>query len=157
MGLKGRYFSNRDMAFMHSINGELMGDIIQTEVTIFKACAQNMETNIYGETKASQGKQYYPGIEITAMIDRADISTEADDFGPNRKQNVVFNFREKMLKEINFFPQTGDLVLFNERYHEVDEIKQEQFPGGIDDKSWAIAVNTHYTSLSKIDLVERQS
>ena len=157
MGLKGRFFSIRDMNLMNSFNGELMGDIIQTEVTLFKMVASVTETNIYGESKASVGKQYYPGIEITALIDRAEIATDADDFGPDRKQNVVFKFREKMLKEINFFPETGDLVLFNNRHHEIDDIAQEQFLGGVDDKSFSIILNTHYTRLSAIDLVERQS
>lgn len=134
-----------------------MGDMIQTEVTLFKAAADQTPANIYGESKASVGKQFYPGVDITALIDRADIGTDSDDFGPDRKQNVVFKFREKMLKLINFYPQTGDLVLFNERYHEVDEIKQEQLLGGIDDKSFSILVNTHYSRLSKVDIIQRQS
>lgn len=157
MGLKGRWFSNRDVNLINSFNGEILGDIIQTEVTLFKSAADQTPTNIYGESKSSVGKQFYPGIEITTHIDRAEISTNYDDFGPDRKQNVVFKFREKMLKEINFFPQTGDLVLFNERYHEVDEVVQEQLLGGIDDKSFSIIVNTHYSRLSKIDIIQRQS
>ena len=157
MGLKGRWFSERDIRFINSVNGELMGDIIQTEVTLFKLAADQTATNIYGEVKSTVGKQYYPGIDITALIDRAEIATEADDFGPDRKQNVVFKFREVFLKSVNFFPQTGDLVLFNERYHEIDNVVQEQFLGGVDDKSFSIVVNTHYARLSKIDLVQRQS
>lgn len=155
--MKGRWFSNRDIRFINSVNGELMGDVIQTEVTLFKACADATSTNIYGESKTSVIKQFYPGIEIIALIDRADIVTEADDFGPNRKQNVAFKFHEKMLKELNFFPQTGDLVLFNERYHEIDDVVQEKFLGGVPDKSLSIIVNTHYARLSKTDVVIRQS
>jgi len=157
MGLKGRWFSNRDIGFINSVNDELLNDVIQTEVTLFKACADVTTTNIYGESKASVIKQFYPGIEIIALIDRAEIATDADDFGPDRKQNVVFKLQEKALKAINFFPQTGDLVLFNERYHEVDNVVQEQFLGGVDDKSFSIIVNTHYSRLSKIDIVQRQS
>jgi hypothetical protein len=157
MGKKGRFFSDRDVNFINSINGELMGDIIQTEVTVYKMVADVTTINQYGESKPSVGKTYYPGIEITALIDRAEIATDADDFGPDRKQNVVFKFREKMLKEINFFPQTGDVVLFNERYHEIDDVAQEQFLGGIDDKSFSIICNTHYTRLSKVDVVQRQT
>lgn len=157
MGLKGRWFSTRDINLVNSFNAELMGDVIQTEVTLFKACADVTSTNIYGENKSSVGKQFYPGIEITALIDRGEIRTDYDDFGSDRKQNVVFKFREKMLKEVNFFPQTGDLVLFNERYHEIDDIAQEQFLGGIDDKSFSIILNTHYSRLSKVDIVKRQS
>lgn len=157
MGLKGKYFSERDVEFITSISDELLGDVIQTEVTLFKMCADITNTNIYGESKASVGKQYYPGIEVVALIDRAEIATDADDFGPDRKQNVVFKFLEKDLQNIDFFPQTGDLVLFNERYHEMDDIAQEQFLGGQDDKSFSIIVNTHYTRLSKVDVVQRQT
>ena len=153
----GRFFSERDIEFFNSVNGELLEDVIQTEVTLFKACAQAMETNIYGETKASEGKQFYPGLDLVCLIDRAAIATDADDFGPNRKQNVVFKFMEQALKNIDLFPQTGDLVLFNARYHEIDNVEQEQFLGGVDDKSFSIVVNTHYTRLSKVDLVIRQS
>lgn len=157
MGLNGRFFSGRDIGFINSINGELLEDVIQTEVTLFKACADVTTTNIYGESKSSVGKTYYPGIDITALIDRAEIATDADDFGPDRKQNVVFKLAEQVLKQINFFPQTGDLVLFNARYHEVDNVVQEQFLGGVDDKSFSIILNTHYTRLSKVDVVQRQS
>lgn len=157
MGLAGRFFSQRDMRLINSINRELMDDIIQTEVTLFKMCADLTTSNIYGESKSSVGKTYYPGIKVTALIDRAEIATDADDFGPTRKQNVVFKFRENLLKQIDFFPQTGDLILFNERYHEIDDIAQEQFLGGVAEKSLSIITNTHYTRLSKIDLVERQS
>jgi len=157
MGLKGRYFSPRDVNLVNSFNGELMGEVIQTEVTIYKMCADQTVTNIYGESDPTTGKVFFQGVEITALIDRADITTEFSEFGPDRKQDVVFKFREKMLKEIKLFPENGDIILFNERYHEIDNVVQEQFLGGIDDKSHSIIVNTHYASLSKLSLVERQT
>ena len=157
MSLPGRYFSERDISFVNGINDELLGDVIQTEVTLFKLCADITRTNIYGESKSTQGKQYFPGIDIVCIIDRADITTDAEDFGPDRKQNVAYKFMEKDLQKLNFFPQTGDLVLFNERYHEIDDIVQEQFLGGQSDKSLSIIVNTHYTRLSRLDIVSRMS
>ena len=157
MELPGRYFSELDISFINGINDELLGDVIQTEVTLFKMCADSTKTNMYGESDPKTGKQYYPGIEIVCLVDRADIATDADDFGPDRKQNVAFKFMEADLQTLNFYPQTGDLVHFNDRYHEIDEVVQEQFLGGQPIKSLSIIVNTHYTSLSKIDLVERQS
>jgi hypothetical protein len=156
MGLPGRYFSRRDINLVNSFNGELMGDIIQTEVLIFKICPQATETNVYGETSPETGKVFYPGIEITALIDRADIDSPTDDFGPDRKQDVVFKFREKMLQLVNVYPEVGDVIKFNERYHEIDNVVQEQFLGGISDKSHSIICNTHYSRLSKLDIVERQ-
>lgn len=157
MSLPGRYFSERDISFINGINDELLGDVIQTEVVLYKMVADVTTSNIYGESKANVGKQYFPGIEMICLVDRADITTDADDFGPDRKQNVAFKFMEKDLERSNYYPQTGDLVFFNDRYHEVDEIVQEQFMGGQPDKSLSIIVNTHYTRLTAIDVMQRQS
>lgn len=133
-----------------------MGDIIQTLVVIHKLVPQDIKINMYGESDPDTGKVFYPGVPITALIDRRDIETPADEFGTDRKQIVQFRFREKMLKEINLYPETGDIVVFNERYHEIDGVIQEQFLGGIDDKSHSIVCDTHYSRLSKLSIFERQ-
>lgn len=153
MGLLGRYFSDRDMTFMRSVNNELLGDIIQSEVILFKLCAELTNTNLYGESDQSVPKQYYPGISMVCHIDRGDIATEVDDFGPNRKQNSVFKFMEKLLQAVNFFPQVGDLILYNDRLYQIDDVSQEQLLGNIPEKSFSIIVNTHYSKLSANDLV----
>jgi hypothetical protein len=156
MSLPGRFFSERDLRVINSFNGELMGDIIQTEVTIFKLSAAETIVNVYGESAPATGKQFYPGVEITALIDRADIDTSYDEFGPDRNQSVVFKMRENMLRLVNLYPEVGDILLFNARYHEIDNVVQEQFLGGVPDKSHSIIVNTHYSRLSKLNLVKRQ-
>lgn len=155
--LRGRWFGPKDINFVNSISEELLNDVVQTEIIFLKACADATKLNIYGESSPSEGKQFYPGIQIACLIDRGDISTDADDFGPNRLQNVVFKFREAILRDLDLFPQTGDLILFNARYHEVDDIVQEQFLGGIPEKSFSIICNTHYSRLSSKDIVIRQS
>ena len=87
-------------------------------------------------------------LNATCLIDRADIDTSYDQFGPDRNQTVVFKFREDNLKVVNLYPEVGDIVEFNKRYHEIDNVVQEQFLGGISDKSLSIIVNTHYSRLS---------
>jgi len=156
MGLLGRYFSVRDLRVINSFNGELMGDIIQTEVLIYKMAPSLMKSNIYGESSPESGKLYYPGVEATCLVDRADINTDYNEFGPDRSQAVVFKFRENVLKLVNLYPEIGDIVRFNERYHEIDNVVQEQFLGGQEDKSHSIIVNTHYSRLTKLSFVERQ-
>ena len=156
MGLRGRFFSARDMKVINSFNSELMGDIIQTTVMLFKMAADQTQTNIYGESDPATGKMFYPGVEITALIDKADIDTPYDEFGPDRNQSVVFKFRENMLKLINIYPEVGDVVSFNSQYFECDNVVQQQFLGGIEDKSHSVIVNTHYSHLSKLNFVERQ-
>jgi len=156
MGLRGRFFSIRDLKFINSANSELMGDVIQTTVILYKMEADQTKTNIYGESDPATGKMFYPGVEITALIDKADIDTPYDEFGPDRNQTVVFKMRENMLKLINIYPEVGDIVKFNNQFFEVDNVVQQQFLGGIEDKSHSIIVNTHYSRISKLNFVERQ-
>lgn len=156
MGLRGRFFSARDLKLISSLNGELMGDIIQTTIILYKMEADQTKTNIYGESDPSTGKMFYPGVEITALIDKADIDTPFDEFGPDRNQTVVFKMRENMLKLINIYPEVGDIIKFNNQFFECDNIVQQQFLGGIEDKSHSIIVNTHYSRISKLNFVERQ-
>ena len=133
-----------------------MGDIIQTSVLIYKMAPSEMKSNIYGESDPNSGKFFYPGVEVTCLIDRADIDTTYDQFGPDRSQTVVFKFRENMLKIVNLYPEVGDVIRFNERYHEIDNVVQEQMLGGIEDKSHSIICSTHYSRLSKLSFLERQ-
>ncbi len=154
--LLGRFFSPKDLKLIGSLNAELSADIVQTEVFIYKICAEQTKANIYGESDPTSGKLFYPGVECTCWIDRADINTDYDQFGPDRNQTVVFKFREENLKLINLYPENGDIVEFNHRYHETDNVIQEQFLGGISEKSFSIIVNTHYSRLSKLSFVDRQ-
>jgi hypothetical protein len=156
MGLLGRYFSSRDLKLVNSFNAELLGDIIQTQVFIYKICAEQTKTNLYGESDPSSGKVFYPGVECTCIIDRADINTTYDQFGPDRNQTVVFKFREDNLKLIGLYPENGDIIEFNHQYFEINNTVQQQFIGGISDKSLSIICNTHYSRLSKLSLINRQ-
>ena len=156
MALFGRYFSQRDINLVNQFNAELMRDIIETLVVLFKIAPNETNTNIYGEAVAAEGKSFYSGVELSSLIDRGDITTDDEGFGPDRDQTVVFKFRELSLRDASFYPEVGDLILFNDRYHEVDNVVQEQFLGGQSNKSHSIICNSHYTKLSKINLVNRQ-
>lgn len=155
MGLRGRYFSARDLRLVNSMNGELMGDIVEVLIQIFKIAPEETKTNIYGETASETGKWYFPAIQISALVERADMSAEYDDFGPNRNQDYVFKMREKMLQQLEFYPEIGDVILFNDRYYEVDNVVQEQLLGGQPDKSHSIICNTHYTKYTSLNIAER--
>ena len=155
MGLAGKFFGPRDMKFIKSINAEIFGDLIQTEVVIFKAAAGATKLNIYGEADDKVGKTYYAGIEITALVKKEEINTEYTDFGPNRTQNINFAFREESLKLADFFPEIGDALKFNERYYVIDNVVQENFLGGVPEKSLSIICHTYLERLSSINVVER--
>ena len=157
MGLRGRYFSQRDLNLVSQFNAELMGDIVEVLIQLFKIAPNETKTNIYGETAAESGKWYLPAIQISALVERADMAADYDDFGPNRSQDYVFKMREKMLRELNFYPEIGDIVLFNDRYYELDNVVQEQLLGGQPDKSHSIICNSHYTKITSLNVLERNN
>ena len=153
--LKGRYFSQRDLNMINSLNGELMGDIIENIVDIFKISPSETKTNIYGETAAETGKWYFPAIKISALVERADMATSYDDFGPNRNQDYVFKMREKMMRQLEFYPEIGDIIFFNDRYYEINSVISEQLLGGQSDKNHSIICNAHYTRYTSLNILER--
>jgi hypothetical protein len=157
MGLKGRYFSSRDLNVINSLNGELMGDIIENIIDIFKISPSETKTNIYGETAAETGKWYMPAIKISALVERTDMTAEYDDFGPSRNQNHVFKMREKMLRQLEFYPEIGDIIYWNDRYYEIDNVVQEQLLGGQTEKSHSIICNAHYTKITSLNVLERNN
>jgi hypothetical protein len=157
MGLKGRYFSARDLKMVAQFNAELMGDIIENLVYIYKISPNETKTNIYGETSSESGKWYLPAIQMSVLVERSDMTAEYDDFGPNRSQTHIFKMREKMLKEVNFYPEIGDIVFWNDRYYEIDNVVQEQLLGGQADKSHSIICNAHYTKISSLNVIERNN
>ena len=63
MGLLGRFFSPRDLKLIASLNTQLSGDILQTEVFIYKICPEQTVINIYGESSPQNGKMFWPGVE----------------------------------------------------------------------------------------------
>lgn len=155
MSLRGRYFSERDLRFINSINAELNRDIIETLVTCFKIVTDVTNSNIYGESMPSEGKYFYDGIELSCLIERQDPDTDDEGFGVDRNQTTLFKLRENSCRDAGYFPEVGDLILFNNKYHEINNVVREQLLGGQDTKSHSIICNTHYSRLSKINLMER--
>ena len=153
--LKGRYFSTRDLNMINSLNGELMGNIIENIIDIFKISPSETKTNIYGETAAETGKWYFPAIKVSALVERADMATSYDDFGPNRNQDYVFKMREKMMRQLEFYPEIGDIIFYNDRYYEVNSVISEQLLGGQSDKNHSIICNAHYTRYTSLNILER--
>ena len=63
---RGRYFSRRDVRFMNSLSGELMLDIVEQIIILFKIDSSQTHENVYGE---SIDKFYHPGIETSCLVE----------------------------------------------------------------------------------------
>lgn len=151
---RGKWFSQRDLKFIRSINNELLDDVVENVVTIYKIATETI-TNIYGESSSKSGKFYYEGIDLTNLTERPDMSSDDDVFGPDRNQNHVFKFLEAELQRKNFMPQSGDIVHFNDKYFEINNVVQEQLLGGQPDKSHSIICNAIYVDITNLEIIPR--
>ena len=151
---RGKWFSPRDIKFIRSINNELLDDVIENIVTLFKIATET-KTNIYGESDENTGKLFYAGVDISNLAERPDMQTKSENFGSDRDQNIIFKFLEAELQRLQFYPQSGDYILWNDKYFEVDNVVQEQLLGGQSDKSHSIICNTVYVDVTNLNIVER--
>jgi len=118
------YAGERDIAFMRGINRELINDIVQSEVDIYKLYVEQTPTNIYGE---SDSKTYYTPFRIASIIKPADQTEDYSEFGPNYSQTAVFAFLRDDLKKYEILIETGDIILWNELAFEVDHVIENNY------------------------------
>ena len=153
---------SRDINLFHTLNSELLKDIIQTEIAYYKFALEQTTINVYGE---SMGKVYYEPMKIACLINREDQSWSSDDFGSDVKQSIDFNFLKDELKDINLVPEVGDLLLFRNNFYEVDgKVENQLFMGRDPDyalsietqnfgDSFSIILNTYISRVEKLNLI----
>ena len=153
---------SRDISLFHNINGELIKDIIQTEIAYYKFALERTKVNVYGE---APGKNYYEPMRIACLIDRQDQSWSSDNFGSDVNQAISFNFLKDELIIINLVPEVGDLILFRNNFYEVDSRVENQLIMGRDKdyaistetidvgESFSVLVNTHISRVEKLNLI----
>lgn len=148
----GRYFSQRDLNLIHSFNAELLSDIIQTIVTVYKVAANETETNIYGEATTGVGRHYYPGVDTEALVEFTDETTTYEGFGPDRQKIIRFKFNERFMKQINLYPEIGDVIFWDNLFFEIGNTNQSQYIGGQANKQFSIICDTFLTRLSGLTI-----
>ena len=153
---------SRDISLFHTVNNELLKDIIQTEVAYYKFALNQTKTNIYGE---APGKNYYEPMKIACLIERQDQSWSSDNFGPDVNQTVDFRFLKNELLNINLITEVGDILLFRNNFYEIDTRTENQLIMGRDKdyamsvettnfgESFSILVSAHLSRVEKLNLI----
>ena len=159
MALFGR---STDVNLFHTINSELINDIIQTEIAYYKFALEQTTVNVYGE---APGKNYFEPLKIACLISKDDQLWSSDDFGSDINQTIGFKFLKKELKDINLVPEIGDIILFKNNFYEVDSKVENKFILGRDPdyalstettdfgESFTVLLNTHISRVEKLNLI----
>lgn len=117
--------TQRDVGLIHGLNRELMGDIISQQAAIYQFKLQETKVNLYGE---AAGEKFYDGpFLFSCLINREDQSFTDSDEGVNVSQGIEFAFLRTDLVDANVVINSGDIILYQEKYYGVDSVVSNQY------------------------------
>jgi len=147
-----RFVSERDVDFFRHINKELIDEVIETPVIIYKLITVESPTNIYGEAPL---KTYYVGIQISALIKRSDKTASSEGHVLDVNQSAIFSFSRERLNEKDIYPEAGDIIEYDGSYWEIDNASENQLLVDQPFFNWSIVCTCHLTRKSALQLDER--
>lgn len=130
---------DRDVALVRTVNRELLNNIVDTTIDIFKISLYDSKSNLYGE---AMNKIYKPGVRVASLITHEDQEWNSDEFGPDMNQSAVFAFLKYELETIaDVVLEVGDVIAWDEKYWEVDGVVENQYFMGKHDKTTTAKVD----------------
>lgn len=147
-----RFVSDKDFLFFQHINREIVVDVVDVEVVLYKIINDIANVNIYGE---STTKARYRGISLNALIKYTKIQSNSEGFGYDANQmGVEFRFVRKLLEDVNAYPEVGDIIKYNEGYYEIDNINETQLIAARPEYNNNIVCEAHLTRKSGLNIEE---
>lgn len=147
-----KFISARDVAFFKGIARELVDDVVQNIIVLYKVNLNQTRVNLYGEALE---KTWHKGIELYALIDKEPGVTSYEGFGPESNQNINFKLDRFACAEKNAYPEVGDVIYFDNHYYEVNYTYEVQYAGGLPENNFSIVVNTLLTNKTTLGIEER--
>lgn len=159
------FTSLRDINMFKGITRELVEDVISQQIGYYKIMLANTTTNVYGE---SLNKQFIGPVLMYTMIERGDFEFAPMDMTVNVNRPVTFRFFKDHLIDANVVPEVGDVIMYNEKYYEVNNLNENQLIGGKDNQyaystgldnfgsSYSIILTAHYTSPDKLGITQQR-
>ena len=156
--------SRKDFDLLVNINRELLKDIVEQEILIYKLSASDTDTNIYGEALQ---KTFLEPVKINCLITRGDQVINVDDFGPDLGREASFACLKQDLEDITLVPEVGDIVMWHEDYYEVDTVRENEYFYGRNDKyniertsgygaSISIVLDCHLTRADRVGIARQR-
>ena len=132
----------RDAKFLASINAELLNAVVDTEIEFYKLIVESSNSNIYGE---SDSKSYYDSILIPCLITKESKTANMDDYGHTYTRTAQFGISRDILEKAGFYPEVGDIVLWDNEYYELDNVDANQYFVGKNPDTWPNGTQNGYS------------
>jgi len=132
----------------------LIDEIVGQSVDVYKVNIENTNENIYGE---STTKYYDVGFRVNCLLLFNEPEVTQEDFGADLRGDIEMYFQRENLSSgsLNFFPEIGDIVDWNEQYWEINSVVEPQLIAGHPKYKHAINAKAHRSRLSSLQIEER--
>jgi hypothetical protein len=148
-----RFVTERDFLFFQHINREIIQDVVDVEVILYKIILDETSVNIYGEATA---KTRYKGMSVNALIRYPKMQAQTSEgYGYDvSQQEVEFRFARKLLQDVNVYPEVGDIIKYNDNYYEVNNVPEAQLIANRPEYNHTILCIAHLTRKSGLNIEE---
>ena len=148
------FLPQKEIDVIDSMNEELIDEIVGQSVDIYKVSIDNTDENIYGE---STTKYYEVGFRVNCLILFNEPEIIQDDFGADENASIEMYFQRNNLSSgsLNFYPEMGDVVDWNDHYWEINGTTEPQLIAGNPAYKHSIKATAHRARLSSLQIEER--
>ena len=148
------FIPQKEFDLINSMNEELIDELVGQSVDIYKVSVDNTNENVYGE---STTKYYEVGFRVNCLILYNEPEIVQDEFGADNDTSIEMYFQRENLASgsLNFYPETGDIVDWNEFYWEVNGTSEPQLFAGHPAYKHQIKATAHRSRLSSLQIEER--
>ena len=148
------FIPQKEFDLLNSMNEELIDEIIGQSVDIYKVNVERTNENLYGE---STTKYYDIGFRVNCLILYNEPEIVQDEFGPDLNGNIEMYFQRENLASgsLNFYPETGDIVDWNEFYFEINSVTEPTLIAGYPEFKHEIQATAHKIRGSQLQIEKR--
>ena len=148
------FIPQKEIDTIDSMNEELIDEIVGQSVDIYKVSIDNTDENVYGE---STTKYYEVGFRVNCLILFNEPEVIQDDFGADINSSIEMYFQRNNLASgsLNFFPEIGDIVDWNDFYFEMNSVTEPQLIAGYPNFKHNIVAKAHRMRQSSLQIEER--
>ena len=148
------FVPQKEFDLINAMNEELIDEIVGQSVDIYKVNVERTDDNIYGE---STTKYYDIGFRVNCLILYNEPEVNQDEFGADLNADIEMYFQRENLSSgsLNFYPESGDIVDWNNHYWEINGTTEPKLFGGHPDFKHNIKATAHRSRLSSLQIEER--
>ena len=148
------FVPQKEINLINDMNEELIDEIVGQSVDIYKVSIDNTEENLYGE---STQKYYEVGFRVNCLIQFDEPEVDLTEFGSDVNASIEMYFQRNNLSSgsLNFYPEMGDIVDWNDHYWEVNGTTEPQLFAGHPNFKHQIKATAHFARMSSLQIEER--